>query len=235
MVDMSDQFRDIHPPVHHHNMGMMQGAGNAVEDNPHVFGGQGVLFDAPLGQPDSGTHRGNPNARLYRAISTDTSGTPDEILERISKSQNTDVPGKHEGLGLHWQHDLGVAQDYASDVYNIKGDNPMIIEAEHPGYEHVLHHGPKDMPVPHGVKTTGYKGHGEPVLDRLPHGQKHSQEAKDYVTYDNTVGEHEYANLMVTEVPIRPKAPMKVTAVLTPHPTRSGEFQRHEVNYRGTA
>lgn len=231
MVDMSDQFRDIHPPVHHHNMGMTQGAGNAVEDNPHVFGGQGVLFDAPLGQPDSGTHRGNPNARLYRAIdNVDLTGSPEEIIGRVGKSTNTDVGGGHAGLGLHWQHDLPVAEDYAN---SLDYDHRAIIEAEHPGYEHVMHHGPNDMPIPHGVETRGYKGHGEPVLAKLPQGEKHSQEAKDYVTYDNTVGEHAYANLMVTEVPIRPKAPMKVTAVLTP--TRSGEFQRHEVNYRGTA
>lgn len=234
MADLSnDQFRDVHPPVHHHNVGVTHGAYKAVADNPHVFGDQDVLFDAPLGQPERGTHRGNPNARLYRAIdNVDHSSGVEGALKQIGSSDNTDVPGRHLGMGLHWQHDLGVAKDYANSLH---AESSVIIEAEHPGYEHVMHHGTNDYKPPHGVRTSNKGGFGEPTLAKLPQGEKHSQEAKDYVTYDNTVGEHEYASDMITEVPIRPKAPMRVTALLTPHPTRSGEFQRHEVNFKGTA
>lgn len=182
----------------------------SVRLNPHQFGDQLTLFHATLNQPEAGVVRGHPQARLYRSMQVPNHHTdPHSILQYASR------PGRDSGvqrsLGLHWQHDLTYAQDLASTVHGENwgrhGENghAVILEADHPGFDHVVTH---DTAKPGSL---------------------------DEKVINQTVGPKEENEMLLPEVHTRPGAPMVVRAVHTPHPTRSGEFIRHAVNFKGQA
>ena len=95
---------------------------------------KGRKFDMP-GEGMSGYSQGHPQARLYRVVD----------LHGGSKASS-----ESGGVGLHWSHDLDTVKWWGSNM-----QKPHIIEAAHPGYEHVMtYDDPKDAKTLH--ETTGY-------------------------------------------------------------------------------
>lgn len=224
------------------------------ELNPHQFGEQETLFDAPLGQPQRGTFDGNPHARLYRAVGVheDSVGvyryeggfgyeTPPDFHERIlaNVSRKHKDSGHDTQMGIHWQHDLPTAEDWGNDLRQygagIHGDKtfPVVIEADHPGKEHVIsrdtayHQGRyrEEATPPEGMDVNG------PTWKR----NKATGAAKDWALIHDTVGPHEMDAGMSPEVPVRPGAPMRVHAIHLPDPEETGKYIRHPVQFRGYA
>lgn len=209
--------------------------------NPHQFGDQLPLFHAPLGQPESGTFQGNPQARLYRAMQVpDWHDTPEAVLQHASQ------PGVDRGhdrsLGIHWQHDLGEATDLAntaqSNNWGKYGDHghPVILEADHPGHEHVIDDTPHlSYQNIRGKQMLADAGPPEGARAGYPGNNRLTGYPKDWALLTDTVGPHNVNSMMLPEVPVRPGAPMRIAAVHLPHPTISGEFVRHPVQFRGQA
>ena len=168
--------------------------------NPHQFGDQGTLFDAPLGQPEGGVFRGNQHARLYRAVAVpEHVDTPEKVLEHMSRVRGHQHTA--QSLGLHWQHDLPTATDIGYDSANEwkNGDRGVIVEADHPGYEHI-------MDLSHDHRQGPPEGANAPF-------SKQTQQVRDYHTLHQTVGPHNMHDFMLPEVPVRHGAPMDVHAV----------------------
>jgi hypothetical protein len=95
---------------------------------------KGRKFDMP-GEGMSGYSQGHPQARLYRVVD----------LHGGSKASS-----ESGGVGLHWSHDLDTVKWWGSNM-----QKPHIIEAAHPGYEHVMtYDDPKDAKTLH--ETTGF-------------------------------------------------------------------------------
>lgn len=201
--------------------------------NPHQFGDQLTLFNAPLGQPETTTLKGNPHARLYRMVMVPNHLTdPKAVMEHVSQ------PGSDRGhsrsMGIHWQHDLDIATDLSHQAdrdewggFGSGGNHhPVIVEADHPGHKHVVDF----TPTPHGGPPEGVVG-GSPRNNRLT-GYK-----KDWALIHDTVGPHDLGAAMLPEVPIRPGAPMQVHAVHFPdeESSTSGDFKRVPVKYKGQA
>lgn len=197
--------------------------------NPHQFGDQLTLFHAPLGQPESGTFNGNPHARLYRALHVpDHVTTPEAAFEHASQPHRD--RGHSTRLGIHWQHDYAYAQDLADTAHSSDwgghGDDShsVILEADHPGHEHVIDQTPvQGGGPPEGIPLNTY------AHDRLTGYQK------DWALINDTVGPHNLNSAMLPEVPVRPGAPMQIHAVHFPHPTKSGEYVRVPFKARGLA
>lgn len=110
-------------------------------------GGQGYLW--PYKMPDSGTTRGVEGMHLYRGVElTRGYDDPHEALDALvnapARTALRDGVGHREPgatLGRHWTHD----KDYAGWLADGEGAvddkgryTGVIIEAEHPGHEHVL-------------------------------------------------------------------------------------------------
>ena len=101
-------------------------------------GGQGYLW--PYKMPQSGTTKGVEGMHLYRSVEltqdhTDPQGALREILntpERETPWYNPDSGTKEPGstLGRHWTHDRDWAKGY--------GTPNVVLEAEHPGHQHVM-------------------------------------------------------------------------------------------------
>lgn len=210
--------------------------------NPHQFGEQGILFQAPLGQPERGTFKGNPAARLYRAVQVPghvAEDGPERILEHIN-GRHTDR-GHDTNMGIHWQHDLPTAQDYASHLettgrHSDHGGVSVILEADHPGHEHVV----DDTPVTRVERLRGKPmltddGPPEGVYAGRPGNNRLTGYKKDWALIADTVGPHNMNAAMLAEVPIRPGAPMRVSALHTPNPEKLGDFVRNPVQFKGTA
>jgi hypothetical protein len=228
--------------------------------NPHQFGAQPTLFDAPLGQPDAGTFKGNPHARLYRAVAVnprnmeavrrsgwgdDIGGSDHDALNEILHHVNRPrTDAMHNiNMGIHWQHDLGRAQDYAYDLsqHNRHGGNALtaIIEADHPGLEHVIDTSTNWRPRRESWESPMMAVPPKEIKD--PEGRydrnKLSGHAKDWALVNDTIGPHDMDAAMYPEVPIRPGAPMRVHALHLPDPgswSRT-EHIRNPVQFRGQA
>lgn len=216
-----------------------------VRLNPHQFGDQLTLFDAPLGQPDRGTFRGNQHARLYRSVQVPTHamealrksqwgddvGGPDHeaVLEVLAQAARPHSDRGHDtNLGIHWQHSKAAAEDYASDLTTSgrHGDRgiSVIIEADHPGYDHVV----DNTPNPGG-------GPPEGARDGARSNNRLTGYAKDWALINDTVGPHNLDSAMLPEVPVRPGAPMAVHAIHMPDPAKSGNYLRNPVQFKGQA
>lgn len=225
--------------------------------SPHQFGDQGTLFDAPLGQPDAGTFTGNPHARLYRAVSVDprqmdavrksrwghdlggsAEDAAHEVLNAVNRPRQDAMHNTQ--MGIHWQHDLAYAHDYANDLgtHNRHGDHALsvIIEADHPGTEHVIDRstdwksGPRDQRFNHALPPKEIKD-PDGRYDR----NKLTGHAKDWALINDTVGPHDMDSAMVPEVPVRPGAPLRVHAVHFPDPENHGAYIRNPVQFKGQA
>jgi hypothetical protein len=191
--------------------------------NPHQFGDQLTLFNAPLGQPEAGTFKGNPHARLYRTIEVPSRlSTPEEVLQFASR------PGKDGGhdrsLGIHWQHDIDVASDHGAHWNGNEDSKKVILEADHPGHDHVVDNSPT--------------WHGGPPEEAINHRgrNKLSGYPKDWALIHDTVGPHTLDTAMLAEVPVRPGAPMKVHAVHMPESDEYGApHVRNPVQFKGMA
>lgn len=189
--------------------------------NPHQFGDQGTLFVAPLGQPTSGVFKGNPAARMYRSISV-----PYEKIRDYRETGDVGVltdhinrPGKDTGvdrnIGLHWQHDVEFAKKH-----NWGEGQPIVVEADHPGHDHVMTSHSDDP----AMKTV--------MPDR---GSNNGAWLEP-----NSRG-------VLPEVPIRPGTSLNIRAVHVPLPAKEqpqtyhrGDdsariWNRHEVDYVGRA
>jgi hypothetical protein len=147
-------------------------------------------------------------------------------------------------MGIHWQHDLGYAHDYANDLKEngVHGRNnfPVIIEADHPGVEHVID---RSTDWKKGRDTAGSVGM-QPVSPKElgPHPDRGgfnrnalTGHAKDWSLVNDTVGPHDMDAWMVPEVPVRPGAPMRVHAIHTPDPENPGSYIRNPVQFKGIA
>lgn len=234
-----------------------QRAVDEVRLNPHQFGDQMTLFDAPLGQPDAGTFNGNPNARMYRAVGVhaDSVGVyrdphgfgyeaPPDFHQRLldNISRNRKDAGHDVSMGIHWQHSLPYAHDYANDLdeSGVHGSRnfPVIIEADHPGNEHVIDRSTEWTRDP--IRGTNTKPVPPKELGKDPDGRgvprnKLTGHAKDWSLINDTVGPHSEDAWMVPEVPIRPGAPLRVHAIHTPDPENRGSYIRNPVRFDGRA
>lgn len=217
--------------------------------SPHQFGDQGTLFDAPLGQQARGTFRGNQAARIYRTVHVRMPmeddgfrksrwghdvGGPDEpavqsILQSVSRKHSD--RGWDTNLGIHWQHDLGAAQDHFggnAEAYGNHGSRGIeaIIEADHPGYDHIV----DNTPTPHGGPPEGVTSSAFSSRRKGLTGYE-----RDWAIINDTVGPHDLDSAMLPEVPVRPGAPMTVHAIHLPDPERHGQFIRNPVQFKGYA
>jgi hypothetical protein len=200
----------------------------SVAMNPHQFGDQLTLFHAPLNQPEMGVTKGNPNARLYRTVHV-----PEHLTSAQDVVEYANRPGKdypHDrNLGIHWQHHLNIAQDHLghrdeASKYGRHGDKgtPVILEADHPGLEHIVDATPHDGPPKGAVGGSPKNNH----LTGYP---------KDWALIHDTVGPHDMNDAMLAEVPVRPGAPMAVHAVHFPDPTDHNAWVRNPVQFKGIA
>lgn len=188
--------------------------------NPHQFGDQMTLFDAPLGQPDRGTFKGNPHARLYRAVSVpDRLSTPEEVWQHVNR------PGRDRGhdrtLGIHWQHDRDTAYGHLPDY---EGERKVVLEADHPGLEHVVDNTPT--------------WHGGPPEEAISYRSRNRLTGypKDWALIHDTVGPHTMDAAMLAEVPVRPGASLSVHAVHMPDDHgKIGDWVRNPVQFKGVA
>ncbi len=187
--------------------------------NPHQFGDQGTLFDAPLGQPHKGVFKGNPAARLYRNVVV-----PDHVLDRGVDGimDHLNRSGKDSGvsrtLGIHWQHDLGMAESY-NDHTVPDGHSQVFMEADHPGHKHVL----DPESIPDSSDLYGARSSLKPGTDA--HTMFHTVVTGGGIKRSD----------VEPEVPIRPGAPMRITALYTPSREVLGEYDRNATNVKGTA
>lgn len=119
--------------------------------------------DLPTGMPDRGVIKGNPQLPLYRAMSVEHNDPEfdDHMDHRLGESREGDqkiaerlmghitAPKSDRGtathVGLHWTHDKDWAEDFAHHARGMyeKDDfpgshRPVIVEAHHPGHEHVM-------------------------------------------------------------------------------------------------
>lgn len=95
---------------------------------------KGRKFDMP-GDGVHGYSQGHPQARLYR------------VVDMAGGSKASPETG---GIGIHWTHDI-TATHWISEQM----EKPVIHEAVHPGYEHVMtYDDPKDARIL--KETTGF-------------------------------------------------------------------------------
>ena len=119
--------------------------------------------DLPTGMPDRGVIKGNPQLPLYRAMSVEHNDPEfdDHMDHHLGESREGDqkiaerlmghitAPKSDRGtathVGLHWTHDKDWAEDFAHHARGMyeKDDfpgshRPVIVEAHHPGHEHVM-------------------------------------------------------------------------------------------------
>lgn len=197
--------------------------------NPHQFGDQLTLFHAPLGQPEAGVFRGNPNARLYRRLNLPSDAfdftDPEKGIRQVHESQRVER-GHEIGLGIHWQHDIENAKRHTWGA----GNRRVILEADHPGHEHVVDFthdwraGP--MEDSRGQVISGSRAY--PRAER----SEWTQRQRDYHIAEATIGPHNMLGHVLPEVPIRPGAPLQVHAV---HVEGRGGWMRHPVGFEGMA
>lgn len=158
------------------------------------------------GMEEQGLYKGTPQLPLYRALQLPH---PDhmghDVRDLLGKDHATDQAvahhfvshavdghndrGHHTTLGIHWSHDSEATQDLADHAHNSDWGNhgdaghPVMLEADHPGHEHVLDY-----------ETT----------DRTH---------RDHKVVSDTVGTHDVHQFMLPEVPVRPGAPMHLRAI----------------------
>lgn len=214
--------------------------------NPHQFGDQGTLFHAPLGQPFSGVFKGNPHARIYRNIGMPSSvardfretGDVGVITDHITRT--TKDVGIDRSLGFHWQHDLSAAKEHTWGP----GYARVVVEADHPGHEHVLN-------FDHDHESGPMEDHKGNVIQSRPYSNAEralwTPRMRDYHAMEATVGPHSMKDTVLPEVPIRPGAPLNVHAVHLPAPSdqqpqayaRGDDsariWNRHPVQFKGRA
>lgn len=202
----------------------------AVDLNPHQFGDQGVLFDAPLGQESTGVFKGNQHARLYRSLQIPEwhAEKPQDVADFVAQPRSD--RGHETHLGIHWQHDLDVASDLAvtsnSNDWGRHGDHgvSVILEADHPGYEHVVDFTPEPGGgPPEGMKPRAFRSGALTGRQR------------DWALTNDTIGAHDLLDFMLPEVPVRPGAPMRVHAIHMENPHKAGEYIRHPLQFKGQA
>ena len=205
--------------------------------------------DLPSGQPDMGMTRGNPGMPLYRSVVTQTGVRELEhqdfdlndaadrrmvasaILHRVNERRSD--RGHATRLGIHWQHEHDYASDLADNLdrehnstsRRFHTHTPVIVEADHPGHEHVV-----------GFDYDHRQGPPEEVTKRGMYSSPSGlgREARDWRVINDTVGPHNLLDAMQPEVPVRPGAPLTVRALHVRNPA-DDQWHRIPVNHRGEA
>lgn len=205
--------------------------------NPHQFGDQGTLFDAPLGQPDNGIFRGHPQARLYRSITvpehhvSDLSGLPG-YLAREGKDA-----GVSRRIGIHWQHDLSFAHQWSDSLSGEDGRSPVIVEADHPGHENVMYD--NEMSIMNHQQLSDHIRRNS-VGHRDADGNVRSgptAPGSDAHTLYKTVfaaGGID-ATDVEPEVPVRPGTDLSIHAIHVPDAYAPSGYRRIPMQFRGQA
>lgn len=107
----------------------------------------------PLGpqfnMPTGGLTRGESSLPLYRYINLkhkdpDFSDLVDDTLEGKSGRTSEDIGNQvldkstERRLGSHWTHDFDFVKDWADYHTNTDNSTSIILEASHPGNEHIM-------------------------------------------------------------------------------------------------
>jgi hypothetical protein len=111
------------------------------------FGQMELPFPKPKGE--LGWDRGRPTAMPNNGMSGYSQGHHQGRLYRIVDTAGGSKASEESGgLGLHWSHDLDAVKWWGENM-----EKPKIIEAAHPGYEHVMNYD-KDRETL--TRTTGF-------------------------------------------------------------------------------
>lgn len=187
--------------------------------------------DLGHGMDEWGMYKGSPQLPLYRGVALPD--VHEHHLEHLGKSPEHDQAiahhlmdridtqhsdrGHRTQLGIHWSHDPEATMDLANTAHadwhnGGEHGHPVMLEADHPGHEHVI-----DFSDP--MKEQG--------------GGRPDKPSKDWHLTNDTIGSHNMLKFMLPEVPIRPGAPMHLRAIHVQKP--NGDFHRIPVGLRTKA